>query len=88
MDLTNFKPAGEYILVESHQPEAITKTGIIILPQNRIEKPLGKVLRVGAQVKRVEAGDTFFHTHFFGIQGKIGNKKVFIMRESDVIGKF
>lgn len=88
MDLTNFKPAGEYILVESLEPESITKTGIIIPKQNRIEKPLAKVLRVGAQVKRVKGGDTFFHTHFFGIQGRVGNKKVFIMRESDVIGKF
>lgn len=84
----NFVPSGEYILMESLEPEKITPAGIIIPQYNRIQKPIGRVKKVGKKVTECKPGDVFFHVQFFGIKCDLQGKTHYIMRASDVIGRF
>ena len=90
----NFKPLGSRVVVEPIEQEDVTAGGIV-LPETAKEKPQkGKVLSVGAgdrddNGKRiamdVKVGDTVLFAKYAGTEIKVDGKKLFILRESDLL---
>ncbi|MHC1785210.1 MAG: co-chaperone GroES [Anaerolineaceae bacterium] len=90
----NLKPLGSRVVVEPLEQEEITAGGIV-LPETAKEKPQkGLVLSVGPgdrddSGKRiamdVAVGDTVLFAKYAGTEIKIDNKKILIMRESDLL---
>ncbi len=88
------KPLGNRVVVEPIEQEEVTAGGIV-LPETAKEKPQkGKVLSVGPgerdeEGKRipmdVQAGDTVLFAKYAGTEIKIDNKKLLILRESDLL---
>ena len=91
----NLKPLGDRVVVEPLEQEEKTASGII-LPETAKEKPQeGTILAVGpgkfddAGEKRlpmdVEVGDTVLFAKYAGTEVKLDDKKVLILRESDIM---
>lgn len=88
------KPLGNRVVVEPMEQEEVTAGGIV-LPETAKEKPQkGKVLSVGPgerddEGKRipldVKEGDTVLFAKYAGTEIKIDNKKLLILRESDLL---
>lgn len=88
------KPLGNRVVVEPIEQEEVTAGGIV-LPETAKEKPQkGKVLSVGPgerddEGKRipldVKEGDTVLFAKYAGTEIKIDNKKLLILRESDLL---
>jgi len=88
------KPLGNRVVVEPIEQEEVTAGGIV-LPDTAKEKPQkGKVLSVGPgerdeEGKRipldVKEGDTVLFAKYAGTEIKIDNKKLLILRESDLL---
>lgn len=91
---TNLKPLGDRLVVEPIEQEEMTASGLV-LPETAKEKPQqGAVLAVGPgrrddDGKRidmdVEVGDTVLFAKYSGTEIKIDNKKLLILKESDVL---
>ena len=86
----NIKPLGDRVLVKPAPAEEKTVGGIII-PDTAKEKPLqGSVLAVGGGTKDEEmvlkAGDTVLLPKYGGTEVKIGDKKLQLVREEDLLG--
>jgi chaperonin GroES len=88
-------PLGDRVVVEPSEQEEKTPSGII-LPETAKEKPQeGKVVAVGPGKfddegkKRlpmdVKVGDTVLFAKYAGTEVKINDKKVLILRESDIM---
>jgi len=90
----NLKPLGDRIVVEPAEREDRTASGII-LPETAKEKPQeGEVLAVGPgrrdeDGKRVpmdvKKGDRVLYAKYSGTEVKVDDKKLLIMKESDVL---
>jgi chaperonin GroES len=90
----NIKPLGDRIVVEPIEQEQTTASGII-LPETAKEKPQeGKVLAIGPgrrddSGKRVEldvaVGDSVLFAKYAGTEVKLGDKKLLILKESDIL---
>ncbi|MCH5181347.1 MAG: co-chaperone GroES [Prevotellaceae bacterium] len=85
----NIKPLADRVLVEPAEAETKTASGIII-PDTAKEKPLqGRVLAVGQGTKDEEmvlkAGDNVLYGKYAGNEVEIDEKKLLIMRQSDVL---
>jgi chaperonin GroES len=90
----NFKPLGGRVVVEPIEQEEITAGGIV-LPETAKEKPQkGTVLSVGPgdrdeDGKRipmdVSVGNTVLFAKYSGTEIKVDNKKLLILRESDLL---
>jgi len=91
----NLKPFGDRVVVEPLEQEEKTASGII-LPETAKEKPQeGTILAVGAGKfddageKRlpmdVKVGDTVLFAKYAGTEVKVDDKKVLILRESDIM---
>ncbi len=90
----NLKPLGDRLLVEPHEQEEMTASGIV-LPETAKEKPQkGTVLSVGPgarddEGKRiamdVSVGDTVLFAKYAGTEIKQDGTKYLIMRESDIL---
>ncbi|GAB4473158.1 MAG: co-chaperone GroES [Anaerolineales bacterium] len=90
----SLKPLGNRVVVEPIEQEEVTAGGIV-LPETAKEKPQkGKVLSVGPgerddEGKRipldVKEGDTVLFAKYAGTEIKIDNKKLLILRESDLL---
>ena len=88
------KPLGDRLVVEPKERESTTASGLV-LPETAKEKPQeGEVLAVGpgrrdADGKRiamdVEVGDIVLYAKYGGTEVKIDDKKVLILKESDVL---
>ncbi len=91
---SNIKPTEDRILVERLESEEKSAGGIII-PDTAKEKPVyGTVLAVGpGKVKEcgscvptnIKVGDKVLFTQWGGTEIKAGDKKLLIMKESDVL---
>ena len=91
------KPLGNRVVVEPIEQEEVTSGGIV-LPETAKEKPQkGTVLAIGPgdrdeDGKRipmdVKEGDTVLFAKYSGTEIKLDDKKVLIMRESDLLGIF
>jgi chaperonin GroES len=85
----NIKPLADRVLVRPADAEEKTASGIII-PDSAKEKPLkGEVLAVGKGTKDEEmilkAGDTVLYGKYAGTEIEFDNRKLLIMRQSDVL---
>ncbi len=90
----NLKPLGSRVVVEPLEQEEVTAGGIV-LPETAKEKPQkGLVLSVGPgdrddAGKRiamdVTVGDTVLFAKYAGTEIKMDNKKILILRESDLL---
>ena len=91
------KPLGNRVVVEPIEQEEVTSGGIV-LPETAKEKPQkGTVLAIGPgerddDGKRipmdVKEGDTVLFAKYSGTEFKLDDKKVLILRESDLLGIF
>ena len=90
----SIKPLGNRVVVEPIEQEEVTAGGIV-LPETAKEKPQkGVILSVGPgdrdeEGKRipmdVKAGDTVLYAKYAGTEIKVDNKKLLILRESDLL---
>lgn len=90
----NLKPLGDRLVVEPKERETMTTSGIV-LPETAKEKPQeGLVLAVGPgrrddDGKRiamdVSVGDVVLYAKYGGTEIKIDDKKLLILKESDVL---
>src|SRR5512135_3645952 len=90
----NLKPLGDRIVVEPLEKEEMTASGII-LPETAKEKPQeGTVLAAGPgrtddAGKRVpmdvKTGDVVLYAKYGGTEIKLDDKKLLILKESDVL---
>ncbi|NMC79986.1 MAG: co-chaperone GroES [Chloroflexi bacterium] len=90
----NLKPLGSRVVIEPIEQEEVTASGIV-LPETAKEKPQkGKVLSIGPgdrdeDGKRipldVSVGDTVLFAKYSGTEIKVDNKKLLILRESDIL---
>ncbi|NMC47101.1 MAG: co-chaperone GroES [Chloroflexi bacterium] len=90
----NIKPLGSRLVVEPIEREDVTASGII-LPETAKEKPQkGKILSVGSGDRNekgdripmdVKEGDTVLFAKYSGTEIKIDDKKLLILKESDIL---
>jgi chaperonin GroES len=90
------QPLGDRIIVRPIQKEEVTKGGIV-LPDTAKEKPQeGEVVAVGPgkltdDGKRLEmevrAGDRVIYAKYAGMEIKIDDEELLILRDSDVLAK-
>ena len=90
----NLKPLGDRLVVEPTEKEERTASGII-LPETAKEKPQeGTVLAAGPgrtddDGKRiamdVKVGDVVLYAKYAGTEVKIDDKKLLILKESDIL---
>ena len=90
----NLRPLGERVVVEPLEKEEKTASGII-LPETAKEKPQeGTVLAAGPgrtddDGKRipmdVKVGDVVLYAKYAGTEVKIDDKKLLILKESDIL---
>jgi chaperonin GroES len=88
------KPLGSRVVIEPIEQEEVTASGIVI-PETAKEKPQkGIVIAAGPgdrdeDGKRialdVEVGNTVLYAKYAGTEIKIDNKKLLILRESDLL---
>jgi len=88
------KPLGSRVVVEPQEQEEVTAGGIV-LPETAKEKPQrGKVLSVGPGDRDedgdripmdVAEGDIVLFAKYSGTEIKLDNKKLLILRESDLL---
>ena len=90
----NLRPLSDRLVVDPQEKEEMTASGII-LPETAKEKPQkGTVLaagpgRTGDDGKRIEmdvkTGDVVLYARFAGTEIKINDRKLLILKESDVL---
>jgi len=90
----NLKPLADRLVVEPIEQEEVTAGGII-LPETAKEKPQqGKVIAAGPGrtddegdriAMDVKVGDRVLYAKYSGTEIKLDNKKVLILRESDIL---
>ena len=87
------RPLGDRVLVEPVEEEQ--KVGDIYFPDAAKEKPIkGKVLAVGKKYDKdhkevafdVKVGDTVLLPKYGGTEVKLGDKKLQLVREDDLLG--
>lgn len=94
MNEIKLKPLGDRLVVEPIEKEEVTPGGII-LPETAKEKPQeGKVLAVGPGRRDdegnripmdVKEGDRVLYAKYAGTEVKLDDKKLLILRESDIL---
>jgi len=90
----NLKPLGDRVVVEPLEKEERTASGII-LPETAKEKPQeGEILAIGPGRRDedgklipmdVKKGDTVLYAKYAGTEVKIEDKKLLILKESDIL---
>ena len=92
----NIRPLGDRVLIEPIEEKEQTVGGIII-PDSAKEKPMqGKVIAVGKKLDKdgkeiafdVKKGDTVLLPKYGGTEVKIGDQKLQLVREEDLLGVF
>jgi chaperonin GroES len=91
----NIRPLGDRVVVEPIEQEATTASGLV-LPDTAKEKPQqGKVIAAGKGrldddgdriEMEVKVGDTVLYAKYAGTEIKMGDKKLLIMKEADILG--
>ena len=90
------EPLGDRVVVKAIEREEVTKGGIV-LPDTVKEKPQeGKVIAVGPgkltdEGKRiamdVKVGDIVIYAKYAGMEFKLDDEELMILRESDILAK-
>ena len=90
----NIRPLGDRVLIEPIEEKEQTVGGIII-PDSAKEKPMqGKVIAVGKKTDKdgkeikfdVKTGDAVLLPKYGGTEVKLGDKKLQLVREEDLLG--
>jgi chaperonin GroES len=91
----NIRPLGDRVVIEPIEQESTTASGLV-LPDTAKEKPQqGKVIAAGKGrldddgdriEMEVKVGDTVLYAKYAGTEIKIGDKKLLIMKEADILG--
>jgi len=91
----NIRPLGDRVVVEPIEQEATTASGLV-LPDTAKERPQqGKVIAAGKGrldddgdriEMEVKVGDTILYAKYAGTEVKMGDKKLLIMKEADILG--
>ena len=94
--VTKLQPLADRVLVKPIEKEEMTKSGIYI-PDTVKEKPQeGKVIAVGPGkmsedgnriAMDIKAGDTVIYAKYGGMEIKIDDEELIILRESDILAK-
>ncbi|HEY5505579.1 MAG TPA: co-chaperone GroES [Sedimentisphaerales bacterium] len=92
----SLKPLGNRVVVEPIEQEDVT-TGGIVLPETAKEKPQkGNILSVGPGERDdkgkyipmdISVGDVVLFAKYSGTEIKVDNKKLLILRDSDILAK-
>ena len=90
----NLRTLADRVVVEPMESEETTASGIL-LPETAKEKPqqgkvlaagLGKLDEDGERIAMdVQVGDKVLYAKYSGTEVKLDNKKVLILRESDIL---
>ena len=90
----NLKPLSDRLVVEPKEQEETTASGLV-LPETAKEKPQqGEVVAAGPGRRDedgdripmdVKVGDTVLYAKYAGTEVKMGDKKLLILKESDVL---
>jgi chaperonin GroES len=90
------QPLADRLVVKPIEREEVTKGGIV-LPDTAREKPQeGEVIAVGPGrlsedgkriAMEVKVGDIVIYAKYGGVEYKIDDKEVMILRESDILAK-
>jgi chaperonin GroES len=93
--MMNIRPLGDRVVVEPIEQESTTASGLV-LPDTAKEKPQqGKVIAAGKGrldddgdriEMEVKVGDTVLYAKYAGTEIKMGDKKLLIMKEADILG--
>ncbi len=93
---TKIKPLGDRVVIKPTPKEEISKGGIV-LPDTAKEKPQdGKIVAVGPgrlteDGKRIDmevkVGDKVIYSKYAGIEVKVDDEELIILRESDILAK-
>jgi len=92
---TSIKPLDDRIVVQRHEPEEKTQSGIY-LPESAQEKPMtGTVLAVGPGKLKddgnraepsVKKGDNVIYGKYAGTEIELDDEEYVILRESELLG--
>ena len=79
------QPLADWVVAE--QEEAVTKTASgLYLPDKAAEKPkIAKVLKVGAKVKGVKAGDRIVYKSYSTTELKVDGSEYILVKEEDIL---
>src|SRR5512144_3194118 len=90
----NLRPLGDRLVIEPKEQEGQTASGII-LPETAKEKPQegtvlaagpGRIDEAGKRIAMdVKTGDLVLFARFAGIEIKIDDRKLLILKESDIL---
>jgi chaperonin GroES len=90
----NLQPLGDRVVIEREESENRTAGGIV-LPDTAKDKPArGKVVSVGEGRRlesgkrvplQVKAGDRVVFSSYAGDEFKVGERKLLLMREEDIL---
>jgi chaperonin GroES len=76
------------VVVEPHEKEETTASGIVIAETASKEKPQrGKVISAGPDVKSLKAGDEILFKKYSPTEIEIDNKEYLILDEEDILAK-
>lgn len=79
------KPLRDYVLAQQIEPEAKTKSGII-LPDSATEKSETAVVKaVGTEVKDLKVGNQIVYKSYSTTEIKQGGDKYILVKEEDVV---
>jgi chaperonin GroES len=90
-------PLGDRILIRKAVAETQTAGGILLPTANAKDKDEGTVIAVGPGLRdvsgvlhapTVKAGDTVLLPKYGGTEIEIGDEKMSLFREDDILGKF
>jgi chaperonin GroES len=91
----NIKPLDDRVVVQPHEPEEKTESGIY-LPESAQERPMtGTVVAVGPgklkddgnrQTPSVKEGDTVIYGKYGGTEIELDDQDFVILRESELLG--
>ena len=89
------RPLGDRVVVEPVEREETFAGGALVLPETAKEKPQqGQILAVGPGrlddsgkrvAMEVKVGDQVLYAKYSGTEIKIDNKKVLILKETDIL---
>jgi chaperonin GroES len=94
--MAKLQPLGDRVVIKPIEKEEVTKGGIV-LPDTVKEKPQeGKVVAVGPGrlsedgkriVMDVKTGDIVIYAKYAGMEIKLDDEELIILRESDILAK-
>lgn len=81
----NLQPLAEWVVAQQEEAVAKTASGLY-LPDKAAEKPkTAKVLKVGAKVKEIKAGDRIVYKSYSTTELKVDGTEYILVKEEDIL---